>query len=184
MSKKFNLKHIGYIRSEFGSQLADELQGIRDALNSGLQQVTASAQGTTDPPGPIASLTVTAANGVFDFAIVDNSSVLRGINYFVEYSTTPNGPWKVIDLGASRNDRRFLDSGIYYFRAYSSYPTSARSNPVYFGTQAAPTAVNGGGAIAGPAGLASQGSGTSFGANGGDGGFGNEPARGELLQPL
>jgi hypothetical protein len=177
---RFKVPHISDIYSR-DAQLGIALQAAEDAINQGLLQVAASGQGSTNPPANISSLSVSAANGVFDFAIVDHNPVLRGINYFVEYSTTPSftAP-HVIDLGASRNFRTFLDSGTYYFRAYSAYPTSARSSPVYFGSQSNPTAVNGGGAVAGPAPLASQGSGTSSGANGGDGGFGNDPVRGNL----
>lgn len=156
-------------------RVAEALDDVVKALNSAASQVVASPQGVTSPPADISQLTVTAADGIFDAAIKDGSSVNRGINYFLEYSpdigfTTPT----VIDLGASRNWRRFMGNLTLYWRAYSSYPTSASSSPVYFGT---PTAVVGGGA-AGPTPNPSSGSGTGSddGQDGGSG-FGSEPRR-------
>ena len=124
--------------------------------------------GTLQPPAPIGSLSVTAADGIFDLAITDNSAVHRGIFYFAESDTTPafSRPY-VHFLGSSRNLRVAIGNQILYWRAYSQYLGSAPSEPVTFGTPATP--VTGGGTAAGPALQASQGSGTASGTEGGSG---------------
>lgn len=160
--------------------VAEALDDILNLLQNTLDQANTAATGTITPPPSVSSIQITAAQGIFDAAIVDNiSGVVRGINYFLEYSTSPSFTAPVvIDLGASRNWRGFLGNQVLYWRGYSSYPTSARSEPAYYGTQSQPIAVAGGGTSTGPAPLPSNGSGTSSGANGGDGGFGNQPFRG------
>lgn len=163
------------------SRLGQALQAIQDAINNIASQTAASAagpQGTSPSP---ASLTVTAAQGVFDIAITDNAPIQRGIEYFLEYSLTAsfNQP-TVIHLGTTRNHRVFLGNQILYWRAYSQYgPASAPSQPVYFGSANNPTPVAGGGTITGPAPLASNGSGTAS-TNGlqGGAGYGHNPTRG------
>ena len=124
--------------------------------------------GTLDPPSPIGSLNVAAADGIFDLAITDNSAVHRGIFYFAESDTTPafSRPY-VYFMGSSRNLRVSLGNRTLYWRAYSQYLGSDPSKPVTFGSP--PTAVTGGGAANGPALQASQGSGTASGAQGGSG---------------
>jgi hypothetical protein len=133
-------------------------------------------------PPAISKLTVTAAQGVHEIAIEDNTSpVVRGINYYAEYSPSKNfSQPTVIDLGSSRNYRKFLGNQTLFWRAYSSYPNSARSEPVYHGAPNNPFPVIGGGAITGPTLAPSNGSGTAQGADGSDGGFGNQPFRGKI----
>lgn len=159
-------------------RMVEALDDILAALNNAARQVTASPAGVTGAPPQISSLDVDAADGVFDAAIADNNPVLRGINYFLEYSATVNFTAPVvIDLGASRNWRGYLGNQTLYFRAYSSYPTSPSSPAIYFGS---PTAVVGGGS-AGPSPLPSRGSGTApDDGTDGNSGFGAEPYRGAL----
>jgi hypothetical protein len=159
--------------------LAEALESIATQVGHVADQTTATVGGTTAAPPAPTSLNVMAAGGIHDMVITDHNPVQRQINYFVEYSDTPSfvAP-RVIDLGQSRNHRTALGNQTLFFRAYSAYPTSTRSEAVYHGGSATnPVAVNGGGATTGPALQASQGSGTSDGANGGDGGFGNSPTR-------
>lgn len=167
------------IKSKY-PEVFEALEDILDLQTQTMTQANISPSGQTSAPPPISSLSVVASGGVFDMSIVDFNPVTRGINYFIEYSTTPSfvAP-TVIDLGASRNHRANLGNQTFFFRAYSAYPTSPRSNPVYFGTQSNPTGVVGGGTFTGPAPQASQGSGTSNGASSGDGGFGNQQSRGK-----
>lgn len=165
-----------------------DLEALRTqspALGRALDQVVAAINASNqvqqpDAPPQISALQVTAAGGVFDIAITDNNPVYRGVNYFVEYSTTQsfNQPI-VVDLGASRNYRATWGNQTFFFRAYSQYPTSAPSQPVYFGSATSPIAVTGGGVSSGPAPLGSNGSGTapSSGKDGGAG-FGKDPYRG------
>jgi len=124
--------------------------------------------GTIAAPSPIGSLNVAAADGIFDLAITDNSTVNRGIFYFAESDTTPafHQPY-VHFLGSSRNLRLALGNQTLYWRAYSQYLGSETSQPVAFGNP--PTAVTGGGAATGPSLQPSSGSGTASGSEGGSG---------------
>jgi hypothetical protein len=124
--------------------------------------------GSIAAPSPIGSLNVTAADGIFDLAITDNSTLHRGIFYFAESDTTPAFQQPYVHfLGSSRNLRVALGNQTLYWRAYSQYLGSETSQPVAFGTP--PTAVAGGGAAAGPALQPSNGSGTASGSQGGSG---------------
>ncbi len=163
--------------------LADALDSIFGAAQSVASQTAASTSGVVSPPSAIAAVSVVAADGVFDVQIQDNSPVIRGINYFLEYSTTPNfAQPHVVDMGASRTYRATWGSQTLYFRAYSQYPTSNPSPTVYFGTQAKPVAVVGGGTAPGPTPQPSTGSGTASGnGQGGGSGFGSTTQRGRDL---
>lgn len=181
MPQKLNIRNISQIRSS-NPLLAEALESIAEQVGHVADQTTATLHTTTQAPPPPEALNVTASGGVFDFAITHTAPVQRGINYFVEYSQSPSfAQASTIDLGQSRNHRVFLGNQTLYFRTRAGYPTSPPSEPTYFiagsGSPAQPTAVVGGGAIAGPTPQPSQGAGTSQGANGGDGGFGNNPVR-------
>jgi len=146
----------------------EALTQIVNAVNSVGRAAGVDPSGTIDPPAPIGSLNVTAADGIFDLAITDNSSLYRGIFYFAESDTTPafSQPY-VHFLGSSRNLRVALGNQTLYWRAYSQYLGSETSEPVTFGSP--PTAVAGGGTAAGPALQPSSGSGTASGSEGGSG---------------
>jgi hypothetical protein len=159
---------------EIGQALDDLLRHVQTTMD----QTNASPDGQAQPPTAPAALKVTAAHGIFDASITDNSPVTRGVNYFLEYSQSPqfNSP-TVVDLGQSRNHRVMLGNQNLYWRAYSAYPTGPKSAHVYHGGVATPSPVAGGGSLSGPSIQPSQGSGTSYGANGADGGFGNNSRR-------
>ena len=146
----------------------EALTQIVNAVNSLGRATGVDPSGTIDPPAPIGSLSVTAAAGIFDLAITDNSAVNRGIFYFAESDVTPgfNGP-RVYFLGSSRNLRIMLGNQTLYWRAYSQYLGSDPSEPIAFGTPA--TAVIGGGTATGPQLQLSTGSGTAPGTAGGSG---------------
>jgi hypothetical protein len=146
----------------------EALTQIVNAVNSVGRATGVDPSGTIDPPAPIGSLSVTAADGIFDLAITDNSSLYRGIFYFAESDTTPafSRPY-VHFLGSSRNLRVALGNQTLYWRAYSQYLGSDPSEPVTFGTPA--TAVTGGGTATGPPLQPSTGSGTAPGTAGGSG---------------
>lgn len=179
MAQKLQIANLELIRAK-DPHVAEALDSIAAALGNVATQTTATMFGKTAAPTGPSNVNVTSSGGIFDIAITDNSPVQRGINYFVEYSESPSFVKPIIiDLGQARNYRTFLGNKTLFFRAYSAYPTSARSPVVYHGGSASnPTAVVGGGATTGPALQASQGSGTTSGANGGDGGFGNNADRG------
>jgi hypothetical protein len=146
----------------------EALTQIVNAVNSVGRAAGVDPSGTIDPPAPIGSLRVTSADGIFDLAITDNSSVHRGIFYFAESDVTPafSQP-RVHFLGSSRNLRVALGNQTLYWRAYSQYLGSDPSEPVTFGSPA--TAVTGGGTATGPQLQPSTGSGTAPGTAGGSG---------------
>jgi hypothetical protein len=146
----------------------EALTQIVNAVNSVGRATGVDPSGTIAAPAPVGSLSVTAADGIFDLAITDNSSVNRGIFYFAESDTTPafSKPY-VHFMGSSRNLRVALGNQTLYWRAYSQYLGSDPSDPVTFGTPA--TVVTGGGTAAGPALQSSMGSGTASGSEGGSG---------------
>src|SRR5258707_7396630 len=146
----------------------EALTQIVNAVNAVGRATGFDRSGTIAPPATIGSLSVAAADGIFDLAIIDNSAVHRGIFYFAESDTTPafSRPY-VYFLGSSRNLRVSLGNQTLYWRAYSQYLGSEPSHPVTFGTPA--TAVAGGGTATGPALQASTGSGTASGSQGGSG---------------
>jgi hypothetical protein len=174
-------KGAGYLRRNniVDPNLRQALDDLASQIANVGAQVNAATQGNTLAPPQISSLSVTAAGGIFDAVIQDNNPVSRGIEYFLEYSLTPVGPWTVVSLGPSRGPwRGTLGNQTLYWRGYSQYPTSAPSAVVYFGGAANPTAVVGGGTAAGPAPQPSAGSGTAptNGLSGGQG-YGSLPTR-------
>jgi hypothetical protein len=146
----------------------EALTQIVNAVNSLGRATGVDPSGTIGPPAPIGSVNVTAADGIFDLAITDNSAVNRGIFYFAEFDVTPAFSRPIVHfLGSSRNLRVMLGNQTLYWRAYSQYLGSDPSAPVNFGTPA--TAVSGGGTATGPQLQASSGSGTAPGTAGGSG---------------
>ena len=180
---KLSVRNLNYIRGK-DARLYEAIIDIRSGLERMARQVVANPSGQMPSPPQISSLTVAAANGVFSAQIYDNNPVLRGIEYFIEYSSTSNfqaGKFYVAHLGPSRDWQAFLGNVTMYFRAYSSYPTSEPSAPVYYGPPNNPTAVVGGGTITPPTRPAGAGSGTSpsDGSLGGSG-YGRSTERGDV----
>src|SRR5580704_593155 len=84
----------------------EALTQVVSAVNSLGRATGVDPVGSITPPVPIASLSVTAADGIFDLAITDNSAVNRGIYYFAESDISPSFPGpRVYFLGSSRNLR-------------------------------------------------------------------------------
>ena len=175
------IPNLAPLKSE-NPYLYEALTRIVQAVNQLGKSTGADPAGSIAPPPNIGSVSVTAQDGVFEIAIVDDSAKTRPINYFVEYDTTPNfdAP-KVVPLGPTRNVRIFLGNLTLYWRAYSQYVGSNPSKPVTFG--APPAAAAGGGILSGPALAGSQGSGTASGQQGGSG-FGVLNDRGGIPQTL
>ena len=126
----------------------EALTQIVNGVNSVGRATGVDPSGSIAAPVPIGSLSVTAADGIFDIAITDNSTVNRGIFYFAESDTTPafSKPY-VHFMGSARNLRIAVGNQTLYWRAYSQYLGSDPSEPVTFGTPA--TAVTGGGTASG-----------------------------------
>jgi hypothetical protein len=150
-------------------KLYTALKSIVDAVNNLGRGTGVDPSGGIVPPNAPAAISVTAADGIFDIAITDNSPLVRGINYFLESDASPGFTQPhVYPLGPSRNARLTLGNLTLYWRAYSQYAGSDPSPLTTFGNP--PTAVVGGGS-SGPAQQPSQGSGTAAG-NGQEGGSG------------
>lgn len=160
--------------------LGEALRAIASGVENVGRQTNAPTQlQAAEKPGNIASVSVTAKDGIFHAQITDNSPVKRGLEYHLEYSTDPGfrAPI-VIHNGASRDFRGKLGNQKLYWRAYSQYPTSDPSQVVYYGGAASPLPVTGGGSESGPPVPQSKGSGTapSTGLQGGAG-WGTTQAR-------
>lgn len=175
------LLHLAY-HTQKDPRLGETLSQIQKVLNNIAGQTATAPEGLQSPPAAPTSITVTAADGIFDVAIADNDPTNTQLSpdYFIEYSTTQNflAP-TVIYLGPARNWRRSLGNQTLYFRCYSQYARASQPSPtIYFGTTAAPTPVVGGGASSGPTVQPSQGSGTAptNGQSGGSG-FGKKDVR-------
>ena len=148
--------------------LYEALQQIVGAVNALSRRAGVDPTAQLAAPGALSSLSVSAANGIFDVALVDNSSPRLGINYFLETDTQPSfATARVWNLGASRNITLSLGNLTLYFRAYSQYLNSPTSAKITYGNP--PAAVTGGGP-APPAQQPPQGSGSGGGGGFGDGG--------------
>jgi hypothetical protein len=158
---------LAQIKSE-SPYVYEALTQLVNAVNAVGRGAGVDPSGSIEAPSPVGGLNVTAADGIFDLAITDNSTLNRGIFYFAESDATPafSQPY-VHFLGSSRNYRIALGNQTLYWRAYSQYLGSETSQPVTFGSP--PTAVSGGGTAAGPTLQASSGSGTASGNEGGSG---------------
>jgi hypothetical protein len=163
-----NIKNLDYIRGlkssdfpDIGAKLYEALKSIADQAANTQQQTNTNPKGQPTPPPAINALKVTGQNGHFNLAIEDNNPIYRGVQYYAEHDTSPNftNP-QVIHLGDARNHNVFLGNQTLYWRAYSSYSSSAPSAPAYHGSAATPSPVIGGGNVGGPLFQPSQGSGT------------------------
>jgi len=146
---RFTIQNIGNIRQD-NKYSAQALQAISDAINRVADQANIDPTGAqVAAPAPISNLTVTAAGGIHDVQITDNSPAYAGLSYTAEYSQTPDFQnAHSIDLGTSQNHRANLGAGTYYWRAHSNYHPSTTSSAVYHGG-ATPQAV-GSGSYPGP----------------------------------
>lgn len=177
------LRNIEYLRTArvegapaFGTKLAESLGDITQRVSNIEQQTNTNQSGAPPVPPQIDSLSVMAQDGIFDAKINDSSNVYRGVEYFLEHSTTPNfSQPHVIHLGTTRNWRGYLGNLGLHFRAYSGYSTGASSAHVYHGSAAQPLLVQGGG-VSGPALQSSSGAGTALN-DGTQGGHGYGPVQ-------
>jgi hypothetical protein len=150
------------IRAKLGAEVADEFTKMENALNLVSKQTNANPVGPVEKPPQIAAVTAKVLTpGVHSVQIQDNSPINRGITYHFEASETPGFENAVlVQSGPSRDlPAAALGGGKIYWRAYSQYPTSDPSQPVYFGGQQTPKPVDAGG-TARTSPITSAGSGT------------------------
>ena len=169
---------------EAGARLAEMIETMAQGVNNMAQQTNSNPTGTPEPPPPINSLNVTAENGQFDLSINhEGAEFYRGVHYFAEHADNPNfvNP-QIVHMGTSRNARLFLGNAERYVRAYAQYPGSAPGKMAYFGSEAQPFRVRGGGSVPSATFGRSQGSGTGQQGQG-HSGFGPEPFRSNTGKP-
>lgn len=145
--------------------VAEALQSLRDGIETMGQKLSVNPQGPTNAPAPPSAINITAAGGITHVALEDNNPRTRNVHYFVEYDTNPNFTnAQTIHLGTARQTRvpTFL-GGSTYWRAYSQYPDSPRSDIKYYGTPENPSAVSDGAVGGGSAGILLQTNGVSNG---------------------
>ena len=146
----------------YGHKLVQALKDLRTLIQNVGQQTNATPHAQQTPPPPqVNALKVTAGAGIAHIQITDENAIYRGISYHVQYSTDPGFSAPVTaHLGPSRDLRIPVGTQPLYYRAFSDYPTSAPSPPVYHGG-AVPSAVAALGESQPPI-PAGQGSGTGF----------------------
>lgn len=158
------------MESTFDPRLASTFKELSKSLDN-QASITGVGGASTKAPPNVRSIAVTASNGFFDIVLTDpegQDGQSLGIEYFIDWDTSPAfSNARTIHLGPSRSWYGALGNLTFYFRAYSQFRSSPRSAYVYFGGQAAPTGVPGGGS-AGPSPAKTTGS----GGQGGRGGFG------------
>jgi hypothetical protein len=138
---QINIKNLEFIRKvqieghpEFGARLYETLNAIiQGQKNIGLQ-TNASLNEPTPPPPQINNLEVSASGGVAHVSIADDNEIYRGVSYHVQYSKDAAFSSPItVHMGPSRDIRIPVGSDPLYYRAFSDYPTSAPSTPVYHG---------------------------------------------------
>lgn len=146
------------------------LQKVIDAVNKLGTTLGANPVGEVEPPPPVNHINIATSGEMMHVALIHNSAIKRGINYFLEVS--PNDPNftqpLVKPLGPSRASLPFTlptndASGQaikYYVRAYSQYPGSKPSKVTTFGGANNPQSITMGGSTPMTL-LQSTGSGTS-----------------------
>jgi hypothetical protein len=149
---------------QLGQKLYEALKSIQEAHNNVETQTNTNSQSQPNPPPPIQALNVTAKDGIFHLSVTHQGEIYRGVNYHAEYSTNAQFTNPIpIDMGSSREHRAALGNLNLHFRAAASYGISPPTRWVYFGGEAQPKMVPGGGAATGPAlPTISQGSGTGL----------------------
>ena len=165
------LRHLADIEHRFDPKVAETFRQLSQSIDNAANTTGVSGEQIGAPPN-VRSIAVQAANGIFDVVITDpegQAGNSLGINYFVDWSTVPSfATFRTVHLGPSRAWYGYLGNQTLYWRAYSQYPASPRSNYIVLGG-ATPQGVIGGG-VGGPAPAASTGS----GGQGGRGGFGGK----------
>lgn len=162
------IKQLRWIRQltspgipDFGARLYQAFRSIQTQATNYEKQANLNPQGLPYSPPNIQSVVATGQNGVLHATITDQSAgVTRPVEYTIEHADNPSFQnAQVRFIGASRSFTEFIGNGTRYVRAYSGYPNSSPSNPVYHGGTT-PAPVNGGGSIGPPMYMPSQGSGT------------------------
>jgi hypothetical protein len=120
----------------FGKFIYLAFQKVQKQLtNISLQANVSLASSQNEPPPQVNALSVTASGGVAHVQVTDNNqNIYRGIHYHVQYAADPGFANPItFHMGPSRDARIPVGTQPLYWRAFSDYPTSAPSIPVYHG---------------------------------------------------
>jgi hypothetical protein len=157
--------YLNALRQDYPETYEDLNKMVRAINDLMLQQGGAAVSVATG------LLLITTANGIIDIQINDRTP-LKGEEYFLEYDTSPSfANARCATHGVNRNYRDATLAGLTtYWRYYKSSALGSRSNYIYFGTQANPTAVTPGNfSTVNPAPTPSASTGTGTAPTGGDG---------------
>lgn len=174
--------NVQAIRSmpKWGKYIFDAFRNLQKQVGNLGVQTNGNLKGAENAaPPPITALTVTASGGVAHVQITDtNPNLYRGIGYHVQYAPAGTNFASPVNfhMGPSRDARIPVGTGLLNYRAFSDYPTSPASPPVYHGG-ATPLAIAATGSEQ-PSIPPGQGSGT--GVPGEISGFGPIPYRGNV----
>ena len=164
------IRNLDYLRATdpatagtgYGARLYEAIQDLNSAISNHLAQTNGNPTGEPQPPPAPLGIQVTARDGYMHVALNDQGPLYRGVQYWVAHADNPNFT-NAIHTQASgtelRNHTEFIGNQTRYVQAYKSYPWSGPTPPVIHGG-AIPIAVQGGGSVAGPLWLPSQGTGT------------------------
>jgi hypothetical protein len=165
------IRNLDYLRTTdpatagtgYGARLYEAMQDLNSAVSNHLLQTNSNPTGEPQPPPSPMGIQVTARDGYAHIALNDQGPLYRGVQYWVQHASTPQFT-DAIHTQASgtelRNHTEFIGNQTRYFQAYKSYAASGPTEPVIHGG-VTPTAVQGGGSVAGPLFLPPQGTGTS-----------------------
>ena len=164
------IRNLDYLRTTdpatagptYGARIYEAIHDLSSALSNSLSQTNSNPIGEPQPPSSPLGIQVTARDGYMHVAINDQEPLYRGVQYWVAHADNPNFT-NAIHTQASgtelRNHTEFIGNQTRYVQAYKSYPWSGPTPPIIHGG-AIPIAVQGGGNVAGPLYLPSQGTGT------------------------
>jgi hypothetical protein len=139
------------VLAETGPWNYEAITQIVRGVNLLSKHLGVDSTGQITTPTPIASISVTAANGLINVAITDqfpfiNPSLARFLTYFVEVASDPQFVHiiHVEYMGPARNKNIQVGNATVYVRGYSQLFGTNSSTPVPFGGST-PTAVTPGG---------------------------------------
>lgn len=147
---------------DLASRVYEAMDDFKRAITNHLQQTNGNATGEPQPPPSPMGIQVTARDGYMHVALNDQGDLYRGVQYWVAHADNPNFTNAVHTQASGtelRNHTEFIGNQTRYVQAYKSYPWSGPTQPVIHGGTI-PKAVQGGGSVAGPLWLPSQGTGT------------------------
>ena len=126
---------------QFARHVLEAADDLASQVQAVAKQVNAPTSGSQSPPAAPTSLSVTASGG-YALAIITNNHAPAGVEYLVQYSTSPQFINPIPEaLGDQLTMHKYLAGLSLYFRCAAGFPTSALSPWTYFGTSASPTAV-------------------------------------------